>query len=187
MRLLLIVSIAAAIAALGAVAYQFRPRGGSVPAPSRAQTAMPDPAPAPPAIRSIPIRPKEAPDAGPSPAPTGAAVAPKAPDVLAGVSSTLDDLRRRETAEGRDGPVITPGQVEALKAQAERRHVRPVTRMSFPLEPGTTVPQQVFLHPTPPELAGLAPAGDSLGFILVGDKLVLVGMASRRIVAVAKG
>ena len=184
MRLLLLISIAAAIAALGAVAYQFRPRGGPGPEVSRAPTVAtaPAPTPTPSAIRAIPIRPKEAQESTPAPVPGG-----KAPDVLADVSSTLDDLRKRETAEGRDGPAITPGQIEALKAQAERRRVKPVTRMSFPLDPGTVVPQQVFLHPTPPELASLAPAGDSLGFILVGDKLVLVGMTSRRIVAVAKG
>jgi len=77
------------------------------------------------------------------------------------------------------------GLKNALRAQAERRHVRPVTRMSFPLEPGTTVPPQVYLHPTPPELADLAIAGDPLGFIQIGDKFVLVGTVSRRIVAVA--
>lgn len=178
MRRLLLLSLIAAIAAVGFLAYQLMLRGGRP-----AETAKPQMAAANP-VRSIPLRPRDA--ATPVPAPSGGAPAP-APDLLADVSRTLGELRTRDTSEDGASPAITSAQVEALRAQAERRHVRPVTRMTFPLDPGTTVPPQVYLHPTPPELASLASASDPLGFIQIGDKFVLVGTVSRRIVAVAKG
>lgn len=180
MRQLLLISIIAALAAVGAVAYQLMPRGRHAPEPAREQTPA-----AASTVRSIPLRPRDG--ANPVPAPSGEGAAAKSPDVPGDVSRTLGELRTQESAEGGTGTALSPAQVEALKAQAERRHVRPVTRMTFPLEPGTSVPPQVYLHPTPPELAGLSPAGDPLGFIQVGDMFVLVGTVSRRIVAVAKG
>lgn len=177
MRQLLLISLLAAVVAVGAVAYQLTPRGRPAPEPAREQGAASNP------VRSIPLRPR---DAAP-PAPSGGGGAPPSSDVLGEVSRTLGELRTNEAAEGAAGAALTPAQVDALKAQAERRHVRPVTRMAFPLEPGTSVPPQVYLHPTPPELANLSPAGDPLGFIQVGDSFVLVGTVSRRIVAVSKG
>ena len=110
------------------------------------------------------------------------------PDVLGDVSRTLDALRTRDAAEpAGGGATLTAAQVDALRAQAERRRVRPVTRMTVPLEPGASVPPQVYLHPIPPELAGLGQDGDPLGFIQVGDRFLLVGTVSRRVVAVSKG
>ena len=191
MRRLLLISLAAALIAAGVLVYQFMPRGGRRP-----DTAAPQ-ATAERSVRSIPTRPQES--LPPAQAPAGAA---KSPDVLGDVSRTLGELRTREAAEDGARPAttpaqttsaqitaaqITPAQVEALRAQAERRHVRPVTRMTFPVEPGTVVPPQVFLHPMPPELAGLSPPDDPLGFIQVGDRFVLVGTVSRRIVAASKG
>jgi len=178
MRRLLLLSLIAAIAAVGLLAYQLVLRGGRPPEPTKPQLAAANP------VRSIPLRPWDA--ATPVPAPAGGAPAP-APDVLADVSRTLGELRTRDTSGDGAGPAITAAQVDALRAQAERRHVRPVTRMSFPLDPGTTVPPQVYLHPTPAELASLSSSSDPLGFIQIGDKFVLVGTVSRRIVAVAKG
>lgn len=196
MRRLLLISLAAALIAAGVLVFQFMPRGGRRP-----DTAAPQ-ATAERSVRSIPTRPQES--LPPAQAPAGAA---KSPDVLGDVSRTLGELRTREAAEDGARPAttpaqttsaqiapaqitpaqITPAQVEALRAQAERRHVRPVTRMTFPVEPGTVVPPQVFLHPMPPELAGLSPPDDPLGFIQVGDRFVLVGTVSRRIVAASKG
>lgn len=176
---LLLFSIVAAIVAVGAVAYQLMPRGGRTPEPVQQQTAAPSP------VRSIPIAPRDA--TTPLPAPAAPTNAAKSPDVLGDVSRTLGELRTKEDAEAAQGPALTSAQVDALKAQAERRHVRPVTRMSFALEPGTTVPPQVYLHPTPPELAGLGAASDPAGFIQVGDRFVLVGTVSRKILAVSKG
>ncbi|MET0367072.1 MAG: hypothetical protein ABW058_02810 [Methylobacterium sp.] len=179
MRRLLLISLLAALAAVGLLAYQLVGRGGRLPETAKEQAAG-NP------VRSIPLRPRDGATPLPAPSGGGAAEAPS-PDVLGDVSRTLDDLRTRDTTEGAPGPALTPAQVEALKAQAERRHVRPVTRMTFPLDPGTVVPAQVYLHPMPPELSGLGQASDPLGFIQVGDRFVLVGTVSRRIVAVAKG
>ncbi len=184
MRRLLLISLAAALIAAGVLVYQFMPRGGRRP-----DTAAPQ-ATAERSVRSIPTRPQEPPS--PAPAPPGPTAAAKSPDVLGDVSRTLGELRTREAAEDGARPAataapITPAQVEALRAQAERRHVRPVTRMTFPVEPGTVVPPQVYLHPMPPELAGLSPPDDPLGFIQIGDRFVLVGTVSRRIVAASKG
>ena len=178
MRRLLLISLLAALVAVGVLAYQLVGRGGRVPETAKEQAAGTP-------VRSIPLRPREG--ATPLPAPSGSGGAAASPDVLGDVSRTLDDLRTRDTTEGAPGPTLTPAQVEALKAQAERRHVRPVTRMTFPLDPGTVVPAQVYLHPMPPELSGLGQASDPLGFIQVGDRFVLVGTVSRRIMAVAKG
>lgn len=180
MRHLLLISTLAAVAAVGAVAYQFMPHGRSggrhAPEPAKEQTnAAANP------VRSIPLRPRDAGNPVPAPAPAPSSDGP------GDVSRTVGELRTQDTGEGGSGTTLSPAQVGALKAQAERRHVRPVTRMSFPLDPGTTVPQQVYLHPIPPELASLSPASDPLGFIQVGDAFVLVGTVSRRIVAVAKG
>lgn len=177
---LLLFSIVAAILAVGAVAYQLMPRGGRAPEPVQQQAATSSSS-----VRSIPIAPRDA--ATPIPAPAAPTNAAKPPDVLGDVSRTLGELRTKEDAGAAQGPGLTAAQVDALKAQAERRHVRPVTRMSFALEPGTTVPPQVYLHPMPPELAGLGPASDPAGFIQVGDRFVLVGTVSRRILAVSKG
>lgn len=177
MRHLLLFSLIAAIVAVGAVAYQFMPRGGRSPQVAQQQNATTPP------VRSIPMRPSDA--GNPTPAPTGGVA--KSPDVLGDVSKTLNELRTRDTADGAAGPALNPTQVNALRAQAERRHARPVTRMTFALEPGTTVPQQVYLHPLPPELASLSQPSDPLGFCQVGDRFVLVGTVSRRIVAVSKG
>ncbi|WP_449409815.1 hypothetical protein [Methylobacterium komagatae] len=177
MRHLLLFSLIAAIVAVGAVAYQFMPRGSRAPQVTQQQNATTPP------VRSIPMRPGDA--GNPAPAPTGGGVA-KSPDVLGDVSKTLEELRTRDTADSAAGPALNPTQVDALRAQAERRHVRPVTRMTFALEPGTTIPQQVYLHPLPPELAGLSQASDPLGFCQVGDRFVLVGTVSRRIIAVSK-
>ncbi len=180
MRQLLLISLVAAVVAVGAVAYQLMPRGRAVPAaPAREQAAPASP------VRAIPLRPRDA--APPSPVPTAEGGAPKGPDAPDDGSHTPEGLRTRDAAEGGGGATLTSAQVDALKAQAERRHVRPVTRMTFPLEPGTSVPPQVYLHPVPPELAGLGQAGDPLGFIQVGDAFALVGTVSRRIVAVSKG
>jgi hypothetical protein len=178
MRRLLLISLAAAVAAFGALVLQLMPRGGHEAETVPAQTTAHSP------VRTVPTRPREATDpaAGPSGA-TGEA-GRSAP---ADVSPALGELRTGDAAGDGLGTAITPPQVAALRAQAERRHVRPVTRMTFPIEPGTPVPPQVYLHPVPPELAGLSPANDPLGFIQVGDKFVLVGTVSRRIVAVTKG
>lgn len=177
MRHLLLFSLIAAIVAVGAVAYQFMPRGSRAPEAARQQSA------AAPPVRSIPMRPSDA--GNPTPAPSSGGGA-KTPDVLGDVSKTLDELRTRDTADSAAGPALDPTQLNALRAQAERRHARPVTRMTFALEPGTTVPQQVYLHPLPPELASLSQPSDPLGFCQVGDRFVLVGTVSRRIVAVTK-
>ena len=174
MRQFLLFSLLAAVAAVGLLAYQLMPRGGRAPEPARPTVAA-----APEPVRTIPTRPREATAAAP------AADSP-APDVLRDASRTLGELRTRDESEGGKGLALTPTQVDALKAQAERRHIRPVTRMTFPLEPGTTVPPQVYLHPMPPELAGLSSAADPLGFIQIGDKFVLVWTVSRRIVAVVQ-
>ena len=176
MRHLLLISTLAALVAVGALAYQFMPHGRRAPEPAKEQTTT-----AANPVRSIPLRPRDAGNPVPVPAPAPPSDGP------GDVSRTVGELRTQDTAEGGSGTTLSPAQVGALKAQAERRHVRPVTRMSFPLDPGTTVPQQVYLHPIPPELAGLSPASDPLGFIQVGDAFVLVGTVSRRIVAVAKG
>lgn len=188
MRRLLLISLAGAILAIGVLAYQFVPHGGRQPAPSEAPAVVAG------NVRVIPTGPRDAKDtlAAP-PRASGDAAGPTTggngsrPDVLADVSRTLGELKTRDEATAGAGAAITSAQVDVLKAMAERRHVRPVTRMTFPLEPGTIVPPQVYLHPVPPELAGLASAGDPLGFIQVNDKFVLVGTVSRRIVAVAKG
>lgn len=168
MRRLLLISLVAAIAAVGLLTYRLMPHGGRAPETAQAPAVAANP------VRTIPTRPREA-----------TAPPPATPDGAGDVARTLSELRPRDAAEGSGAPTISPAQVDALRAQAERRHVRPVTRMSFPLEPGTTVPPQVYLHPTPPELADLATASDPLGFIQIGDKFVLVGTVSRRIVAVA--
>ena len=176
---LLLFSFVAAIVAVGAVVYQLMPRGGRAPEPVQQQAATSS------SVRSIPIAPRDG--TAPLPSPATPSNAAKSPDVLGDVSRTLGELRTKEDTEAAQGPALTAAQVDALKAQAERRHVRPVTRMSFPLEPGTTVPAQVYLHPTPPELSGLASASDPAGFIQVGDRFVLVGTVSRKILAVSKG
>lgn len=179
MRLLLLISVAAAAVAAGILAFQFMPRGGHKAETVTAQPAVPN------TVRTIPTTPREA--AKPVPSQNAASGNAAPPDVLGDVSRTLGELRTREASDTGAGPSLSATQVEALRAQAERRHVRPVTRMTFPLEPGTIVPAQVYLHPMPPELTALSPADDPLGFIQVGDKFVLVGTVSRRIIAVAKG
>lgn len=179
MRFLLLISVAAAAVAAGILAFQFMPRGGHKTEIATARPTVPN------TVRTIPTVPREATKPGPAPGGTSGEAA--SPDVLGDVSRTLGELRTREASDASAAPTINAAQVEALRAQADRRHVRPVTRMTFPLEPGTIVPAQVYLHPTPPELATISSADDPLGFIQVGDKFVLVGTVSRRIVAVAKG
>ena len=118
---------------------------------------------------------------GPEPVPAAGG------DVLASVGRTLDDIRAAEAgpAGASAGSGLADEQVEALRQLAARRKVRPVTRMSFPLEPGAEVPAQVYLHPVPPEMAGLAPGEPELGFAVVNDRFVVVGRQSRRVVALS--
>jgi hypothetical protein len=165
----------------GAGAVASAPRAPSVAEPDRVVAAAPSPAVQPPSPQAVPVALARAVDPAPS---AGAAAPPDGGDVLASVGRTLDGLKASEA--GTPSPAgLTADQVEALRGVAAKRRVRPVTRLSFPLEAGASVPAQVYLHPVPGEVSTLAQDGDGLGFAVVGDRFVVVGTGSRRIVAVS--
>jgi hypothetical protein len=200
MRPFLALSLATALASVSGVAWMVAPRGGPGPAEVPLITADPSPvrviplsgetpksAAAPPAKAAAPATVAAAPEAiAEAQARAPAPVEAPGVDVLAAVGQTLDGLRRAEEGAASRSGVLAPGQSEALRQLAARRKVRPVTRTSFPLEPGAAVPTQVYLHPVPAEIAALDPGGDAPGFAVVGGRFVVVGTQSRRILALSE-
>lgn len=206
MRPVLAVSLALASVAVMAAAYPFlpgTPSGKAKPAVPPLISADPTPyrvipldsggkvVPAPKAPRTAPA--VEAPQASAEAAasvsepPKTPAPAPDqpAPDVLASVARTLEQMKAPEGTPPTREATLTPAQRESLRQVAIRRKVRPVTKLSFPLTAGTMIPQAVFLHPVPPDVAALSPGGAGLGFAQVGDRFVVVANDTRKIVAVS--
>jgi hypothetical protein len=200
MRRVLVASALLACASIAAVSYQVMPGWGRRTGEGRPVplvTADPTPyrviplssqgvvpAPAKPVVAAAPPEPKAA--AQPDVPATAQAKDESRPDVLASVSRTLEAMRAGGEAKpgdpGPGGASLGTAQVESLRQAAARRKVRPVTRMAFPLEPGSVVPAQVYLHPVPPDVAALSQG--QLGFAVAGGRFVVVDAGTRKVVAV---
>lgn len=103
------------------------------------------------------------------------------------LDNPIQDARVREIAGPAASLALTPEQREKIRGQIAGPREARVDTSEFKPTLGTTVPQHVWLHRLPAELADIIGGYHGSDYLIVRDQLVIVDPNVRRIVAVVPG